>query len=215
LLTNGTLLHDQQVRNEIRKVDLALPSLDAVTADVFAKINRPAAGLGVHKHIQGLIDFSHEFNGRIWLEVFILPGINDHPDEIRAMRRVIMEISPDSVQLNTLDRPGTAAGLRAATGAELLRVKELLALDKVEIIAAAALRKNIPSYRGDAEAAILETIARRPCTLDDLAQMLGLHGSEINKYLDVLDAEDKIEAVQRERRFLSTGGKGLIAPAVT
>ncbi len=199
LLTNGTLLHERQVRDDIQHVDLVLPSLDAVTADVFAEINRPAAGLGVQEHIQGLIDFSRDFSGRIWLEVFVLPGINDHPDEIAAMRRVILEIGPDSVQLNTLDRPGTAADLRAATGAELLRVKQLLDLEQVEIIAAAALRKNIPSYRGDAEAAILETIARRPCTLDDLAQMLGLHGSEINKYLDVLDAENKIEAVPRER----------------
>jgi predicted ArsR family transcriptional regulator len=74
-------------------------------------------------------------------------------------------------------------------------------LENVTIIAAAPKRKNIQSYRSDAEAAILDTIARRPCTLEDLEQILGMHRSEINKYLDVLDSEEKIEVVQQERGF--------------
>jgi len=81
----------------------------------------------------------------------------------------------------------------------LKRIVDLWELDNVEIIAAAPERKNIQSYRKDAESAILETIVRRPCTLDDLAKIIGLHINEINKYLDVLEAESKIEAVRQER----------------
>jgi predicted ArsR family transcriptional regulator len=35
--------------------------------------------------------------------------------------------------------------------------------------------------------------------LEDLIEILGLHTNEINKYLDVLEAEEKIESVQMER----------------
>jgi predicted ArsR family transcriptional regulator len=45
----------------------------------------------------------------------------------------------------------------------------------------------------------METIARRPCTLDDLSTILGLHVSEINKYLDVMTADNKITAVHQNR----------------
>ncbi len=45
----------------------------------------------------------------------------------------------------------------------------------------------------------METIARRPCTLDDLSTILGLHVSEINKYLDVMTAENKIISVPQNR----------------
>ena len=72
-------------------------------------------------------------------------------------------------------------------------------MDRAEIISAAAERKNIQSYRKDAETAILETIARRPCTLEDLSKILGIHVNEINKYLDVLEEENKIETVQLKR----------------
>jgi DNA-binding IclR family transcriptional regulator len=47
--------------------------------------------------------------------------------------------------------------------------------------------------------AILETIARRPCTAQDLTQIMGLHINELNKYLSVLEAEDKISQVKQER----------------
>jgi wyosine [tRNA(Phe)-imidazoG37] synthetase (radical SAM superfamily) len=201
VLTNGTLLYDQQVRAELSDVDVVLPSLDAVSADIFAAINRPPVNLPVKKYLQGLIDFSREFSGKIWLEIFILPGCNDGDSEVQRLRETILKIKPDAVQINTLDRPGTEADLRGATAAELRRVVERLNLENVTIIAAAPQRKNIQAYRRDAEATILETISRRPCTLVDLTQILGMHTSEINKYLDVLEAEGKIETVRQERGF--------------
>ncbi len=201
VLTNGTLLFDQQVRDELKVADVVLPSLDAATAAVFQKINRPPETLTLNRYLQGLIEFRKEFTGKIWLEVLILPGFNDSDQELQELRKVIQQIKPDSVQINTLDRPGTEANLRGATRAKLSRVVDFLNLDNVMIIAATAKRKNIQSYRSNAEATILETIARRPCTLEDLEQILGMHRSEINKYLDVLDAEEKIEAVHQSRGF--------------
>ncbi|MCD6526466.1 MAG: radical SAM protein [Desulfuromonas sp.] len=199
VLTNGTLLYDPQVRKELMDADIVLPSLDAATEATFARINRPAPGLRLADCVQGLIDFQREFSGKTWLEVLILPGYNDSEEEIAALAKAIRKINPDSVQINTLDRPGTESGLRGATKTELRRVVDILALDNVEIIAAALKRKNLPAYRSDAENAILETIARRPCTLVDLTQILSLHVNEINKYLDVLDAAGKIEVVEQKR----------------
>ncbi len=43
--------------------------------------------------------------------------------------------------------------------------------------------------------------SRRPCTIDDLIKILGLHINEINKYLDVLEAEQKIKTIKQERGF--------------
>jgi len=201
LLTNGTMLFDKDVRNAVVDVDVILPSLDAATEKAFQKINRPAKNLQISKYIDGLIKFRSEFNGKIWLEVFILPDYNDSKENLIELRKAIQRIKPDSIQLNTLDRPGTVVDLRGATRPELQSVADLLGFDNIEIIAASPVRKSIQSYRSDMETAIVETISRRPCTLDDLTRILGLHINEINKYLDVLDAEGKIEVVKEKRGF--------------
>ncbi len=199
VLTNGTLFYQKKVRTELLNADLVLPSLDAATDLIFRKINRPFHKLNIQEYIQGLQDFRNEYKGKIWLEVLIIPGYNDSKTELRLLKEVFEKIRPDSIQLNTLDRPGVILDIRAATKIELQQIADYWNLNNVEIIAAAPERKDIKSYREDIETAILETIFRRPCTLNDLAKILGLHINEVNKYLDVLEADHKIKSVRQER----------------
>jgi len=180
---------------------VVIPSLDAATEKVFSKIVRPNPKLNIDVIIEGLIKFRREYAGQIWLEIFIVPGINDTKEELISLKNAIEKIRPDQVQLNTLDRPGTIPDIRSATSQELESILDFWQLDNAEIIAKPPKRKELLSYRKDAESAILETIVRRPCTLQDLTELLGLHAAEVNKYLDVLEADKKIKVVKQERGF--------------
>jgi len=201
VLTNGTLLFQKKVRDDIKDATVVIPSLDAATEKAFSKIVRPDPKLNIDAIIEGLIQFRKEYNGQIWLEIFIVPDINDTKEELTALKHAIEKIKPDRVQLNTLDRPGTVQDIRSATSQELKSILDFWQLDHAEIIAKPPKRKELLSYRKDAESAILETIARRPCTLQDLTELLGLHVSEVNKYLDVLEADKKIKVVKQKRGF--------------
>ena len=128
-----------------------------------------------------------------------MKGYNDSKAELELLKKAILKINPDSIQLNTLDRPGTVKDLIPLSKKELQEIVDVWNLPTVEIIASAPERENIESYSGDIEAAILETIARRPCTLDDLHNFLGIHINEINKYLGTLEANNKIVTINLER----------------
>jgi wyosine [tRNA(Phe)-imidazoG37] synthetase (radical SAM superfamily) len=199
VLTNGTLLYDKNVRDALLAADVVLPSLDAATATVFNRINRHHRSITVDQCIEGLVSFRKEFRGKIWLEIFILPGFNDTDAELDEIRQAVLRIQPDSVQLNTLDRPGTVAGLRGAAQMELERIAQLLDLENMEIIAAAPQTGSVPSCRPDAESVVIEMIARRPCTLDDLVTTLGMSAAAVKKIIDGLETADRIESVQQER----------------
>jgi wyosine [tRNA(Phe)-imidazoG37] synthetase (radical SAM superfamily) len=209
VLTNGTLFYDKEVRSELLDADVVLPSLDAAEDKAFRKINRPWHKLNIPEYIQGLVDFRQEYKGKIWLEVLIIPGLNDNTENLQALKEAFIKIQPDEIQLNTLDRPGAVENIRAATRKALQDIVDFWDLPQVKIIAAAPDRKKIVSYRSDTESAILETIKRRPCTLEDLHKILGLHINEINKYLDVLEDEKKIVSVREKRGlFYKIPGKG-------
>jgi len=199
VLTNGTLLHQEQIRKELLKADVVLPSLDAATESTFRKLNRPHHDLNLEEYIRGLEQFRKEYSGKVWLEVLIIPGYNNDATNLNHLKAAFQKIQPDKIQLNTLDRPGTMNDLSAADQAELQRIVDFWQLDNVEIIAKPPERKDIKSYRKDKETAILETISRRPCTLEDLAKILGLHANEVNKYLSVLEAEGKVKAISQKR----------------
>lgn len=194
VLTNGTLLYLEEVRRDLRQADIVLPSLDAVSPAVFSKINRPHKDLDIDRIIQGLIDFRKEYHGKIWLEVFIAKGINDTPDELEKIYQVVKQINPDKVQLNSLDRPPAYEGVKAVD----IQILEGLVNEwkdlNVEIITRIKKREEIVSFSKNMENSILNTIKRRPLTLEDLETLTGKNRLELLKYIDILEKEKKIKA---------------------
>ncbi len=193
VLTNATLLTDPGVRQELALADLVIPSLDAVSPRVFSRINRPCPGMAVEDLVAGIQAFAREFTGKIWLEIFILPGINDTETEIGKLREAIVSIDPERVQLNTLDRPGTVLSLGPASMDELEQVKSRLGLDNVEIIARPPQKKSMDQHR-DLETAVLETIHRRPCTREELEAILNAGPDDLDTLLEALKNQGRIEA---------------------
>lgn len=198
LITNGTLFYLPDLREEVKLVDLILPSLDAASVDVFKKINRPVQQLKIQSVIEGLVELRKIYTGKIWLEIFIVPGINDTNEEIKLLRDIIYRIKPDQVQLNTIDRPGTDSRVQSASKDVLEKVASQLDW-QTEIIANFQKREEIASFNADIESAILQTIKRRPCTADDLSSVLGLHLNEINKYVETLLSRNQIISEAMER----------------
>jgi wyosine [tRNA(Phe)-imidazoG37] synthetase (radical SAM superfamily) len=199
LLTNGTLFWDAGLRAEVSRIELILPSLNAATDLIFRKIDRSCASLDNNQIIEGLIQLRKEFAGKIYLEVFLVPGLNDTDTELSLLKEAILKINPDLVQLNSLDRPGPEPWVKHMTAEKLDYVASFLKPLPVEIVAKATSRKSIQSFQNDISQQILDTIKRRPCTDQDLCDILGLHKNELNKYLSQLLDEDLVESQHMER----------------
>ncbi len=198
VLTNSSLLSDPDVRQELALADLVVPSLDAVSRQAFIKINRPNPNLLIKDILKGIQSFSREFKGKIWLEIFILPGVNDNAQEVLLLREAILLIDPEWVQLNTLDRPGTVSDIGPASKKNLEQVKEMLDLGNVQIVARVPEKKQI-GQRQDIESAILETIHRRPSTRDDLVAILNADPGQMDTLLAELEVRGRIESRHQER----------------
>lgn len=202
LLTNSVLFDDPGIRQDCLPCDVVLPSLDAVSQDVYEKLNRPRAGLTSASLIAGLMLFRKEYSGQIWLEVFILPGVNDTEQEVYLLRDTIADLQPDIVQLNSLDRPGAEDWVEAASPESLSRIRDIFMETlpmPVEIIAKAEYIKADHPVDAIAGEMIQSILIRRPCTAEDLASTLNLHINEISKILRRYSAEGLISS-HREAR---------------
>jgi wyosine [tRNA(Phe)-imidazoG37] synthetase (radical SAM superfamily) len=192
VLTNGTLLHLPEVRSDLLAADVVLPSLDAATPAGFLRINQPCGELGIDRIIDGLASFRREYRGEIWLEVFFLEGINTADAEIDALYAAVKRIGPNRVQLNTLDRPPAYPGVQAPSLSFLEEVRGKWSDLPVEIIKRIRQRREISAFNRDLERSILDTIRRRPLTLEDLTAVTGMTRQQLFPYIDVLEKEKKI-----------------------
>lgn len=100
LLTNSSTMTDPKVRREMQGVDLIIPSLDAVTQDIFEKIDRPLLGMRIEDIIVGLLKFKNGFKGRMWLEIMLVRGLNDSSSYLKKMKKIVDRINPERVQIN-------------------------------------------------------------------------------------------------------------------
>jgi wyosine [tRNA(Phe)-imidazoG37] synthetase (radical SAM superfamily) len=126
LLTNGMLLGDPLLQQEIACVDLVIPSLDASNAGEFSRVNRPAPEIDFQTFIAGLTEFTHQFKGKVWLELFIVPGVNDSEESIARFAQIIRNMRLDKIQLNALDRPGTENDVPISSAQNAARFAKVL-----------------------------------------------------------------------------------------
>lgn len=105
IITNGSLLSLPEVRRELLEADAVLPSLNAGSAELFERIDRPAPGFSFERHIEGLRRFRQEYRGKFWVEVMLIKGVNDSEEALKEMANVLAEIRPDMIHLVMPTRP--------------------------------------------------------------------------------------------------------------
>jgi len=199
LITNGTLLYDPAVRFDAARADVVLPSLDAGNEAAFHKINRPCPDLAFQTFLQGLIDFRARYQGRIWLEVFLIEGVNTSDAEIQSLKDCIARIRPDKVHLNTAVRPTAEPGIKPLDPALLQAIAQRMGPD-CEVIAdfPIAHPHHLPeSLHSLAQAdqtaeSIFAMLKRRPCSIDDLCSALALTRTAALAALKMLTAANRI-----------------------
>ena len=199
LTTNSALLALPEVRQEVLSLDLILPSLDAVSREVFDRVNRPIAGMNPLDILSGLVHLRDEFKGKIWLEIFIVPGVNDTMQELDLLSKAAERIGPDKVQINFLDRPGTETWVRPLRAQEIEKILGYFRRIKVEVIPQRATTRKAALFDDNVVHRIVALIQRRPCKAEDIAVSIGLNLHDLNKFLDALVESGRVEFVTEER----------------
>ncbi|MFW5807772.1 MAG: radical SAM protein [Spirochaetota bacterium] len=206
VLTNSTLLHLKEVQDALIPADLVLPSLDAVSLEAFEHILSPHPDVTPELVLKGITEFSARYTGRLVIEIFIVPGVNDTDEELSLLRDACQKIMPDGIQINYLDRPGAFDWVKPATAAELDHVERALAGLPVQIIKRPDYGTMASGNISRLEQKILSTVERRPSTLDDLVFSLGMQPAELRTFIDRLVDEQKLVCERGKRGFFYRKG---------
>ena len=191
------------MREALLPADVVIPTLSSVFEGTWRRIHRPAPGISLADIISGIRQFHKEYTGEIWVEVFIIPGVNTDDRELASLCALLRELHPDRVQLNTLDRPGTEESVRPASAVELERISSILSHSGVKCVEPVRFHPSgsaaMTSEWFDTVERVHELIRRRPSTLDDLAETTGLSRREILKILREIEKNTPVQEKREER----------------
>ena len=102
VLTNSSLMNKKDVINTLKKLDIVVAKLDAPNEEIFQRINQPADNISFKETIDGVKKFKKIFTGKLALQILF---IRDNVQYAEEMARLIKNIHPDEVQINTPLRP--------------------------------------------------------------------------------------------------------------
>lgn len=145
LITNSLLLNNDEVIKEVQRADIIIPTLNSVDDDIFHKINRPSKDIHISMIMSGLQKLSAVFKGKIYLETFIIEGLNDGEEHIKKMAEFLKTIKFTKIQLNSLARKGAESWVKPASIEALNNVKKIFAengIENVEIVKELSERKE-------------------------------------------------------------------------
>ncbi|RLB40773.1 MAG: radical SAM protein [Deltaproteobacteria bacterium] len=195
LLTNGTMLHLPEVRKSAALASIVKVSLSAWDQASYGWVNRPHDKLAFDKLVEGEVRFREEFEGQLFLEVFLVKGINSLPDDVKKIAAFARQIRPDRVQLNTAVRPPAESFVEPLSRQELEDLAKLFD-PPAEIIAEFGGKRA--RYMKANEEAILSMLRRRPCTAEEISEVFDMNLNEVSKYLTKLLNEGLIKPERRE-----------------
>jgi wyosine [tRNA(Phe)-imidazoG37] synthetase (radical SAM superfamily) len=184
VITNGCLLSDPQVRLELMKADVVMPSMDAFTPEVYIKVNRPHGSIKMEQVIEGLKNFASEYKGRIWLEIMVLSGMNDSDKDVFEAKKVLDTIpNIEKIQINTVVRSRAEEYANPVLDLRLKEIAKLLG-PRAEVIGKFT-GSSIHTIDG-VEDAMLEALKRRPMTAREFEETMGLKKIEVEMMLGKL-----------------------------
>jgi len=189
VLSNGSLMWRPEVRRDATEADVVKVTLSAWDEDSFRRIHRPAAELTFARLLAGERALREEFRGQLWVEVMLLPGYNDAPEQVRAIADRVRTLRPDAVHFNTTTRPALAGVSVPRAPEAWLRTVAPWFSPPAEIPTFAG-KAPAPEAMSDAE--WLDLLARHPIALAALAAAAGVDLAAVETRLAPLVAAGKL-----------------------
>jgi wyosine [tRNA(Phe)-imidazoG37] synthetase (radical SAM superfamily) len=186
ILSNGSTIYKKEIQKTLKKFDIVKISLDAVSQQIFKKIDRPHSSISLEKILKGLKRFREDFEGKLVIEILVVKYVNDKEEHIKEIGDVLKDIKPDRIDIGTVDRP-PAYRVFPVSNEKLHHLASLLKDFNVNVVE----RRYEKTFEYDiSREDIVKTLSKRPLTQEDIENTFSL---ETKKKLQQLLEEGKVK----------------------
>ncbi len=192
VITNGFLLYEQSVRNDLMEADIVMPSLDCYDDESFNKINKPCGKYQFEELYNGLVEFSNEYCGKLWLEIMLVAGFNDSKDAIEKLKILADKVSYDKLYINTPVRPPAESYAKQVSEKTMeYAVEKLNGMSIDKLVSSGFYSEIVDDYE-----AVKSIIKRHPMNQYELRTFIESRNAEnADGIIDRLDKDTNIEKI--------------------
>jgi len=202
ILTNSSLIWREDVRNDLLKFDFVSLKIDAVSENLWRKIDRPHKSLNLEKILDGMLEFRKAFKGKLVTETMLIDGV-DYGDEFERIADFLAELKPDVAYIAVPTRPPAEEWVKPASEEAINRAfqafVERLGDERVEYLI--GYEGNAFAFTGNVEEDLLSITSVHPMREDAVKEFLRKANADWSVVEKLLREGKLIELEYSGRKF--------------
>ena len=201
VITNGSLVWTDSVKEHLQKADWVSLKIDTVEEKIWRKIDRPHRSLEFQKILDGIVEFARQYKGKLATETMLICNLNDSEDQVREVSDFIKQLSIDTSYLSVPTRPPAEKWVQPPTEETLIRAYQIFSsqIKKVEYLI--GYEGNAFAFTGDVQKDLLSITSVHPMREDAVAEFLNKAEADWSAVDRLIDKGMLVKKVFQGKKF--------------
>jgi len=201
VITNSSLIWKEDVRNELGRADWISLKIDAVTEDIWHKINRPHRYLKRDDILQGILEFSRTYEGELTTETMLTKDFNDNHEEIEKISGFIAKINPNKSYIAIPTRPPAEKSSKPPDEQAINMAFQVFKEKSIHTEYLIGYEGNAFAFTGNVEDDLLSIASVHPMREDGVNSLLVKAKSGWNVIEELIHKGKLIEVEYKNKKF--------------
>jgi len=200
VITNGSLLWREDVRQNLLKADWLSLKVDAVNEETWRRINQPHTSLKLETILQGMLKFAQMFEGELTTETMLVRDVNDDLGEIKRIAEFLAVLKPARGYIAIPTRP-PAEQVEPVKEQTINAAYQIFTerLSRVEYLI--GYEGNAFACTGNAQEDLLSITAVHPMREDAVAEFLENARTDWGTVRELIDNGNLVELEYQGKKF--------------
>ena len=201
VITNASLLGQEQVRENLKEADLVSLKIDSTEEEIWRRINRPHRNLHLDSLLEGIIEFAQTFRGKIITETMLIRDINDDSQHIGRVADFLAQLKPSRSYLSLPIRPPADSWVQSPSE-EVVNQSYYIFKEKVDQVECLiGYEGNAFAFTGEAEEDILSITSVHPMREEALKDFLKRAKSDWSTIVKLINKRQLVETDYKGNKF--------------
>jgi wyosine [tRNA(Phe)-imidazoG37] synthetase (radical SAM superfamily) len=179
VITNASLLHNPQVREDLCLADWVSVKIDAGNEAVWKKINRPHKAISYEQYLDGMKQFAQVFTGKLVSETMLVDGVNDSHEVLTETAKLVAEVKPKIAYISIPTRPPAMKEVRAASEANINYAFQLFVENGLTPELILGFEGTNTGFTGNAAEDIINMCSVHPIREDTMQEILKKNKADV------------------------------------
>jgi wyosine [tRNA(Phe)-imidazoG37] synthetase (radical SAM superfamily) len=201
VITNSSLIWREDVRADLMRADWVSLKVDAVSEDVWRRVDRPHGRLVLEEILEGMLRFAEAYEGQLVTETMLAAGVNDGAESLRAVADFLARVQPATAYLSIPTRPPAEPWVRVPDERAIARAYQLVSERVAHVECLVGYEGNAFAFTGDAAADLLSITAVHPMRTEAVEKLLARAGADWAVVRDLIAQEKLLEVTYGGHTF--------------